>query len=443
MSVITESVALSSSLNFVALGIFGIAFLGIIFEPFEKSVIALMGGLLMILTGVLTAHEAIAAIEFETILLLLGMMLLVHMASESGILSWLNVRIAEFTRGSPLAIFLLFSIITAVFSAFLDNVTTVILIVPLTIELLRGMGKDPKIYVFSEIIFSNIGGALTLVGDPPNIIIGGATGFSFLDFIVNLWIPISVTGVVFLAIILFRQRKDFKSVSGSLIELHLAALLIEKIKHKFLKTKLHRGFIMNVLVILTLTICGFFLQEMIHIPAFVMAFTGAILLAIVSSRQIDIHHAFGSVEWSTLFFFAGLFIMVGAIEKTGILDVLSHWMVNSTSNLLYLALLILWVSGLVSMILDNIPFVTVMIPVIMGMQAQMTGVDTEILWWSLSLGACLGGNGTLIGASANVVAGNLAQKHGMKVTFLEYTKFAFPLTIISLIICSGYLYWVI
>jgi len=435
--------AISSSLSFVALAIFAIAFVLIIFEPFEKSVIALMGGILMILTGVLTAQEAIAVIEFETILLLLGMMLLVHMASESGILSWLNVRIAEFTRGSPLAIFLLFSVITGVFSAFLDNVTTVILIVPLTIELLRGMGRDPKPYIFAEIIFSNIGGALTLVGDPPNIIIGGATGFSFLDFVLNLWIPISLTAVTFLAIMLFRKRKDFKSLSGSLIELHLAALLIEKIKHKFLKTTLHRGFVINVLIILSLTILGFFLQEVIHIPAFVMAFTGAVLLAIVSSRQIDIHHAFGSVEWSTLFFFAGLFIMVGAVEKTGILDVLSDWMVNSTDNLLYLALLILWISGIVSMILDNIPFVTVMIPVIFGIQTQMPGVDTEILWWSLSLGACLGGNGTLVGASANVVAGNLAQKHGVKVTFLEYTKFALPFTILSLVICSGYLYFVV
>ncbi|MCF7917635.1 ArsB/NhaD family transporter [Candidatus Gracilibacteria bacterium] len=428
-------------MTLLALGIFLVAFVLIAFEPYEKSIIALLGALLMVLFGILSPEEAIAAIKFETILLLLGMMMLVHMASKSGILAWLNVRIATLTRGNPLAIFLLFSLITALFSAFLDNVTTVILIVPLTIELLKGMGKDPKIYIFSEIILSNIGGALTLIGDPPNIIIGGATGFSFLDFVQALWIPI--LGVIFftLTVFLLTNRKKFESISNNLTNLHIAHILIEKIKHKFIKTNLEKDFIVKVLTVLFLTILGFFLQEVIHIPAFISAFCGAVSLAIICAKHIDIHDSFSSVEWATLFFFAGLFIMVAGVEKTGILESLSQWVVGSTRNIFYLALLVLWISGFVSMILDNIPFVTVMIPVIFSIQTELAGTNIAILWWALSLGACLGGNGTLIGASANVVSVNLARKQGISISFWEYTKFSFPITIGMLVICSVYLYF--
>ncbi|MCF7906272.1 ArsB/NhaD family transporter [Candidatus Gracilibacteria bacterium] len=428
-------------MTFLALGIFVSAFLLIVFEPWEKSIIALAGAIAMVVFGVLSPEEAIAAVEFETILLLLGMMMLVNMASKSGILSWLNVRIATLTRGNPLAIFFLFSLLTATFSAFLDNVTTVILIVPLTIQLLKGMGRDPKFYIFAEIIFSNVGGALTLVGDPPNIIIGGATGFSFLDFLVNLWIPISISTVFLLLFFIFTNRKKLAPVSGNLTNLTIVTLLIEKIKHRFLKVTLHRAFIIKALTVLFFTIVGFLLQETIHLPAFITAFAGAILLGIISSDHIDIHHSFRSVEWSTLFFFAGLFIMVAGVEKTGILETLSHWIAHTTDDIQRLALIILWVSGLVSMVLDNIPFVTVMIPVIFGIKSQFPEMDTEILWWALSLGACLGGNGTLIGASANVVSANLARKEGCSITFMQYTKFSFPLTLGLLLICSVFLYF--
>lgn len=429
--------------NIITFLIFGISFLLIVLEPFDKSVIALTGGLAMVLFGILTPEQAIEAIEFETILLLLGMMMLVHMASKSGILSWLNVRIATITRGSPLAIFLLFSFVTAIFSAFLDNVTTVILMVPLTIELLRGMGKDPKIYIFSIILFSNVGGALTLIGDPPNILIGGAKGFSFLDFVQNLWIPITMTTIFLITFFLLRFKNKFQSIKGSLIDIQLANLLIEKIKHTFLKKEFDKVFVFKVLSALLLTITGFFLQEALELPAFISAFTGALLLGMICAKQINIHESFSSVEWSTLFFFAGLFIMVAGVENTGILELLSEKVAHSTDNILYLALLVLWVSGIVSMILDNIPFVAVMIPVIMGIQSQLTGQDTSILWWALSLGACLGGNGTLIGASANVVSANMAKKQGVPITFMEYFKFSFPLTIVMLGICSVYLYCVI
>jgi Na+/H+ antiporter NhaD/arsenite permease-like protein len=424
---------------YLALGIFLVAFILIVFEVFDKSLIALGGALLMIVAGVIGPEEAILAVEFETILLLLSMMLLVNIASKSGIFSWLNVRIASLTRGNPLLIFLFFSIITAVFSAFLDNVTTVILIVPLTIELVKGMGRDPKPYIFGEIIFSNIGGALTLIGDPPNIIIGGATGLNFLDFVVNLWIPILASMIFAMIVFVIVHWKNLRPVSDNLVELCIANMTIQKIKNKFIKITLHKDFIIKVLVILFLITGGFLLQREIGLPNYVIALLGVITLAFMTAKRVHFEKVFHSVEWTTLFFFAGLFIMVAGVEKTGVLEVLSHFIANSTSDLFYLALIILWVSGIASMILDNIPFVTVMIPVIFGIQAQFSG-DTTILWWALSLGACLGGNGTLIGASANVVSVDLAKKQDVRITFIEYLKFSLPLTLGTLVICSVYLF---
>ena len=427
-------------LTYVTLSIFLVAFLLIVFEVFDKSIIALSGALLMVIFGVLSPEEAIEAIEFETILLLLAMMLLVNIASKSGIFEWLNVKIASLTKGNPLAIFLFFSVITAVFSAFLDNVTTVVLIVPLTIELLRGMGKDPKPYVFAEIIFSNIGGGLTLIGDPPNIIIAGSTGLSFLDFIVNLWIPILASMILATVVFLVVYWKSLKPIATNLVKLCIANITIKNIKRNFLKTTIHRDFVVKVILALLLTVVGFLFQHQIGLPNFVIAFAAAMFLGLVTAKRVDIHKAFESVEWTTLFFFAGLFIMVAGVEETGLLDRLSEAVAGSTSNLFYLSLMILWVSGLVSMILDNIPFVTVMIPVIMGIQTHFPGTDTTILWWALSLGACLGGNGTLIGASANVVSADIAKKNGVNITFLNYMKFSLPLTIGILCICSLYLF---
>lgn len=428
-------------LAYITLGIFALAFIFIVIERFDKSLTALLGALLMVILRILTPEEAIHAIEFETILLLMAMMILVNIASKSGIFEWLNVKIAAFTKGNPLAIFLFFSVLTAVFSAFLDNVTTVILIVPLTIELVKGMGKDPKPYIFAEIIFSNIGGALTLIGDPPNIIIGGATGFNFIDFIVNLWIPILFVSILTMLIFIAWHWQRIKPISDKLIDLTIANIIIRKVKMKFVKKTIHKDFVIKVILALLVTLVGFMMQGYLQLPNYVIAFTAAIVLGIVTSKKTSIHDAFKSVEWSTLLFFAGLFVMVAGIEKTGVLDELSHYVVNSTNDLFILALIVLWVSGLVSMILDNIPFVTVMIPVIAGIQASFGDADVSILWWALSLGACLGGNGTLIGASANVISADLAKKNGVNITFLNYLKFSLPLTMGILLVCSAYLYF--
>lgn len=428
-------------LAYIALGIFFLAFAFIVFEVFDKSLIALSGALLMVVLGILGPEEALEALNMDTILLLMAMMVLVNIASKSGIFAWLNVRIASVTKGNPLAIFLLFSILTGVCSAFLDNVTTVVLIVPLTIELVKGMGKDPKPYIFAEIFFANIGGALTLIGDPSNIIIGGASGFNFLQFIQNMWIPVTLVSMVVLLYFVALNWRNLKPISKNLVDLCVANVIIRKIQNKFVQTTLHKDFVIKVLLALVLTIVAFLLQSVIGLPNYVIALVGAIMLGLMTTKRIDIHESFKSVEWTTLFFFAGLFVMVAGVEKTGLLEEISNLVAGSTTNVFYLSLIVLWVCGFVSMVVDNIPFVTVMVPVIAGIQSQMIGVDTSILWWALSMGACLGGTGTLVGGSANVVSAGLARREGVHITFLEYFKFSFPLTVSMLIVCSAYLFF--
>lgn len=427
---------------YLTLGIFFLTFALIIFEAYDKSILALLGALLMVILGIISPDEAIGAIEFETILLLLSMMILVNIASKSGIFDWLNVKIASLTRGNPLAIFLLFSAVTMVFSAILDNVTTVILIVPLTIQLVRGMGKDPKPYIIAEMIFSNIGGAMTLIGDPSNILIGGASGYNFLEFLKNLWIPTLLSAVfAVLAIVIFNWKK-LRPISDDLVDLCIANVTINKIKHKYSQSTIHKDFVLKVVAVLVLTIVGFLAQSLIGLPTYVIAFAAAMLLGLLCSKRVDMHVALSSVEWTTLFFFAGLFIMVRGVEETGLLQEMSHWITGTTDDIFYLSLIILWMTGIISMLLDNIPFVTVMIPVIIGMQAHLgADVDSSVLWWALSLGACLGGNGTLVGASANVVSAGLAKKEGVNISFLGYLKFGLPMTFGFLLISSGYLFF--
>ncbi len=424
--------------------IFIAIFVLIVFEVFDKAILATAGAILMLLFGIINFHEAIEAIEFETIILLMAMMLLVEVSRESGIFSWLTVKMAKISKGSPLLIFLLFALTTAFISAFLDNVTTIVLVVPVTIALVKGMGRDPKPYVIGEIIFSNIGGAMTLIGDPPNIIIGGATGLTFIQFIQNLWIPVLISLAVISAIFVpLHWKSHFKPIATDLKKLFLSHLLIKKITYRFLSTELSKTFMLKSVVVLALTMFAFLMQQFFGVNVAVIALSGAITLLLVAHKEVKFEHSLQRVEWSTLLFFAGLFVMVGAIEKVGILDHISAFIVNASGGGYFMLLfLILWISGFTSMILDNIPFVTIMVPVIFSIQAQLDpALNGQLLWWALALGACLGGNGTMIGASANVIGIDLAKKEGVQVTFLEYLKYGLPLAVITLIISSGYLFF--
>lgn len=397
------------------------------------------GAILMILTRILSFDEALEAIDFETIGLLMGMMILVDLMHSSGVFSWLNVIITKFTRGRPWLIFILFLFVTAIFSAFLDNVTTMLIIVPIIISLTMGMGLNSKFFVISLIFFANIGGALTLIGDPTNIIIGSAAHLSFNDFIRNLAIPLSVVAATFIVILTALRWSSLKPISGNLKQLFVTHLLIKKIEQLFVKVQLKKSFIVAVLSILSLTILGFVFQSFLDLPVSVIALTGAFALLIITTKHSSVSETFSKIEWPTLFFFAGLFIMVAALEKVGLLEMIGHEIVGVTDNYLYLLLLVLWLSGFVSMLLDNIPFVTIMIPVIFQIQGTLPpGVDPNMLWWALSLGACLGGMGSPIGASTNVVSLGLAKKHGVDISFLEYLKIGAPMTVIALSICTVY-----
>lgn len=429
-------------ITWIVLAIFGVTFFFIIFEIFDQTVMALMGALLMVLVGALNFEEAIHAIEFETIILLLAMMLLVEVARESGIFSQLTVWLAKKSGGNPLGLFLLFMGMTAFASAFLDNVTTIVLMIPMTIELMKGMGRDPKPYILGEILFSNIGGALTLIGDPPNILIGGATGLTFNDFIVNLWIPIfSSIAVIILSFVILFWNRGLKPIGSDLGKLFMSSLLLKKIEYKFLSNYLNKAFVWKSVMVLCITVMGFLLQRWLHLSGAIVALIGAVLLLLVAAEEANLEHSLRSIDWSTLLFFGALFVLVGAVEKVGVLDLLGQKIVSATGGSYAMLLLtILWVSGITSMVLNNIPFVTLMIPVIFNIQQGLApGVDPNLLWWALSLGTCLGGNATVIGASANVMGVSMARKENIEISFFEFMKIMMPMTLITLIISSIYL----
>jgi len=424
----------------ISLTIFGLSFAAIIFDIFDKSVVAMAGAVLLMLFGVIDFEQAVSSVDFEIIALLAAMMIIVEIAQESGFFTMLNFRLAKYSKGNPFLIFLFFTLITALGSAFLDNVTTILIVVPITVALVKGLGYNPFIFVIAEIMFSNIGGALTLIGDPPNVLVGTAVGFSFNQFIVVMAIPIFISMILGLLIFYMLRWKELKPIHHHLPKLFLSNVLLNKLEYRHQKTRLNKKFIAKVLVILGLTVLGFLLQSMLHLPIAVIAITGAFTLMLVVHRRIHVEHVFSTIEWSTLGFFAGLFVIVGALEHTGILEIFAQTVVNSTDNFNVLILLILWGSGLLSTLVNNIPFVAVMIPILFTVTEHYTGdPHADVLWWALIMGSALGGNGTMIGASANVIGVDLARKGGVKITFLSYLRYSLPITLMVLSVCSIYL----
>lgn len=411
----------------------------IVTEWVDKAVIALAGALILLLARVLTFEQAVHAINFEIIFLLAAMMILVEIAQESGLFTLLNFQLARFSKGNPFLIFLFFTLVTAFSSAFLDNVTTILIVAPLTIALVGGMGYNPFPFVLGEIMLSNIGGALTLIGDPPNILVGTSVGIPFVDFITHMGIPIIVIITFTLLAFYILRWKDLKPISHHLPKLFMSNLLLERLRYQFLRTNLNKGYMVTVLIILLITILGFLLQIPLRLHLAVIAGASAMLLMLIVHKKVSVHHVFSKVEWGTLAFFTGLFVLAHGLEEVGILEAVARFITGSTQNFAVLLMMVLWSAGIFSMVVDNIPFVAVMIPVIFGMQEQITDPKISLLWWALIMGAALGGNGTIIGASANVIGVDIARKNNIKITFLSYLKYSFPLTIIALAICSVYL----
>lgn len=412
------------SAGIIFIGIYGM----IISEKVNRAAAAIFGAALMVVVGIVAEEHAVGFIDFGTIGLLIGMMVIVNIMKKTGIFEYLAVKSAKVAKADPWMIMILFAVITAVASALLDNVTTILLIAPVTFVITDTLKVDAYPYIIVEILMANIGGTATLVGDPPNIMIGSANGIGFSDFIVNLGPVVLVIFLVTLAIVrvIFRGKlhvsQEDRDKIMQLDETHIIR---------------DRGLLIKSTVILCLTITGFMLHSLLHLESATVALAGASLLLFIS--KADPEEVFMDIEWTTIFFFIALFILVGGLEEVGIIHQLASQIINITQGNMFLTVMcILWGSAFLSSFLDNIPFVATMIPLIQSM-GEIGGMDIRSLWWALALGACLGGNGTMIGASANVVACGMLEKKNHKVSFFEYMKFAFPLMIVSIIISTIYL----
>ncbi len=417
--------------------VFLVVYIAITFELVNKAVAALLGVMVLLILHVVSEHQAVEFIDFETIMLLLGMMTIVAILRKSGFFTMISVKIAEITKGSPLKILILFSVVTAVMSAFLDNVTTVLIIIPIIIELTAGMGLDPKLYVISQAVISNIGGTATLIGDPPNIIIGSKVGLTFNQFILNLTVPVIFCFLAAIGFMWLVNRSKLKPIDTNLTKLFSVQLLLEKIRINYLDVKIDRVFLAKSVGCLCLAIFLFVTQTITKISPGVVAIFMAMVLFVIT--KVDVEHMLEEIEWSTLLFFAGLFILVGVLEEYGVIEWIAQNIFMRVGDNPYVAvLMVLWVSGIVSGFLDNIPFTITMIPIVQLMM-QANPIPNNILWWALSLGACLGGNLTMIGASANIVSVGMAKRVNQNITFFEFMRFSAAITLLTLVIASAYL----
>jgi Na+/H+ antiporter NhaD/arsenite permease-like protein len=422
---------------FLPILVFLVVYAAITFDLVNKAAAALAGVGVLVVLRVTTEHHAVGYVDFETLMLLTGMMILVSLIKKSGFFTIVSVKIAEITKGSPVKILVLFSVVTALMSAFLDNVTTVLIIIPIIIELTRGMGLNPRNFVLSQIFISNIGGTATLIGDPPNVIIGSKVGLSFNQFILNLTPTVIPVFIIVLGYIWFINRVEFKPINTSMSKLVSVQLLLEKIRFEFANIKIDKNLMIKSLVCLFLAILLFITQTITGLAPGVVALGMAMVLLIIS--RADVEHVLEEVEWSTLLFFTGLFILVGVLEEYGVIEWIAHNVfLNVGNNPYVIVLMVLWVSGIISGFLDNIPFTITMIPII-HLLLESNPIPNNILWWALALGACFGGNITIIGASANIISVGIAKKYGVEISFIDFMKKGLIVTLISLFVASIYL----
>ena len=430
----------------IATIIFVLTYAVIISERLDRAVVALTGAGAMIALGIIDQHQALEAIDPNTIALLVGMMIIVNVVKRTGVFRYAGWRAAIAFGGDPWRMMAGFALFTAVASAFLDNVTTILLIVPVTIAICDDLGLDPRPFLITQVIASNIGGTATLIGDPPNILIGSATGLDFISFLVNLG-PI----VVVMLAVMFVGFWYLYGRSGRLGKVTQEArrTLVDA------DARVHLGdirLLRRSMIVLGLTILGFFLHGILHYEAGTIAMFGAVLLLLLS--RVDLHGVLSEVEWPTIFFFVGLFILVGGIEQIGLLERIADQAVGLTGgHPILTALLLLWLAGITSAVVDNIPAVATLIPLTFAvsrlMYPELAGLsDMDLaahpavapLWWSLALGACLGGNGTLVGASANVVAVGIAERRGDRIGFWGFTRVGAPFAVVTLIMASVYVW---
>ena len=423
----------------VSAAILLVAYVFIATEKIPKVTVALLGGSLTLILGLLSQNKTLATggldphyfinfVDFNVIFLLVSMMIIVNIATKSGMFNWVANEMLKATKGHPKMILFALAAFTAIVSAFLDNVTTVILIMPVTFVIAEKLDINPVPFLITEFVASNIGGTATLIGDPPNIIIGSAAGFSFMDFLNELTGIVTVIFLVVVSIMLFIYRKQMVATPERMAE-------VAQLDNS--KTITDKNLMIRSLIVLFLVILGFVTHDITHIQTCVCAMLGASVLLLFEKPTKILE----SVEWTTIFFFIGLFIIIGGLEASGGIAVMAKWLLNIThGSESATAMVILWGSGILSGIIDNIPYTATMAPMIATIQSQMGADYAFPLWWCLSLGACLGGNMTIIGAAANVIVTEAAAARGHKIEFMKYLGYGILVTFVSLALSSGYVY---
>ncbi len=409
------------------LAIFGVTYLLIATERVHKTLAALAGGMSMVLLGIVSQEQAFEEIDFNVIFLLAGMMILAGIIRKTGVFGWIAVRAARLAGGDPYRILVILSVITAIASAFLDNVTTVVLVGPITLFLAARLGMNPFPFLMSEILASNIGGAATLIGDPPNILIGSAAGLDFGAFLVNM-APLSA---ILLVVYLFAARWLFRgllaadpALRDSLLELNEREMITDP------------PLLRRSLAVLGLTLVGFLFHGALGLEGATVALTGAVVLMVVARESPD--EVLRDVEWPTLFFFIGLFMLVAGVIEIGLIDAVADGIGSVTGGALAgTSLLVLWLSAILSGLIDNIPYTATMIPVV---HQLAEGQPNDAIWWALAIGADLGGNATIIGASANVILAGMAAREGHPITFGQFLRYGLPVTFGTMVIASAYVW---
>jgi Na+/H+ antiporter NhaD/arsenite permease-like protein len=412
----------------ISVSIFLLVYAAIVSEKINRMVVALAGAVLMVVLNILSQDEALQHIDFNTIGLLIGMMIIVNIIKRTGFFQYLAIKTAKLAKGDPMKIIIAFSVVTAVSSGLLDNVTTILLIVPVSLVIADSLKINAVPFIIAEVLAANIGGASTSIGDPTIIMISSSTGFSFLDFIKNTAPLMAILLVFNVSLVKFIYRKSLVVDEKSRLKVMAMNEKITITDHKLL---------VKSLIILVLTIAGFTLAEFTGLESATIAILGASALLLICG--VEPEEIIVEVEWTTIFFFMGLFVLVGGLESTGVIAVLANKVISIThGDVNITTILILWMSAFLSSFLDNIPYVATMIPLVEHIQSVGIG-NYDPVWWALAIGACLGGNGTIIGASANVVARGILEKHDRPISFFSFMKIAYPLMIASVAISTIYL----
>ena len=411
----------------VAVAVFVVVMITIMTEKLHRSLAAITGAMIVLALHVMPFDAAMEHIDFNTLGVLLGMMLFVSVVKLSGVFEFLAIKCARLAKGDPWKIMLLFVLLTAVLSAFLDNVTTVLLIGPMTLTVCKLLDVNPIPFFMTEILASNIGGTATLIGDPPNIMIGSAAGYSFFDFILYDAPAVAIILVAILGVFYALYGRKMN------VDDEHKARIMELDEHAQIK---NRRLLKQSVVMTALVVVGFMAHGALGLESCIIALGAAGIIMLISGESIE--EALSNVEWTTLSFFAGLFVIVGALAETGVIGMLANGLIDATGGNVFITMLVLLIgSAVISSFLDNIPFVATMIPILLAMES--TGMDVTPLWWAVSLGACLGGHGTLIGASANVVLSDISKEHGHEITFAKFFKTGFPIMLLTILIAGVYL----